>query len=68
MTYSLLGSRLTKTPTGGIVLDPFMGSGTTGIAAYNEGCKFIGIELEKDYFEIAVARIKEKVKPTGRLF
>ncbi|MBE3047065.1 site-specific DNA-methyltransferase, partial [Candidatus Bathyarchaeota archaeon] len=60
--------RLTKTPTGGVVLDPFMGSGTTGIASHNEGRKFIGIEMEKDYFEIALVRIRGKIKPTGRLF
>ena len=45
------------TPRGGVVLDPFMGSGTTGIACRNLGFKFIGIEKEKEYFEIAKARI-----------
>lgn len=45
------------TPPGGTVLDPFMGSGTTGIAAQKEGFEFIGIELEKEYFEIAERRI-----------
>ena len=49
---------LTKTPTGGIVLDPFMGSGTTGMAAKKTGRKFIGIELNEEYMKIAVARIK----------
>ena len=49
---------LTKTPTGGVVLDPFMGSGSTGVACNNTGRNFIGIELDKDYFEIAKARIK----------
>ena len=38
--------RLTKTPTGGVVLDPFTGSGTTGIACVLEGREFIGIERE----------------------
>ena len=51
--------RLTKTPTGGVVLDPFMGSGTTGIACVLEGRDFIGIEREADYLEIAEKRIKE---------
>lgn len=46
------------TPPGGIVLDPFMGSGSTGIAAKREGFKFIGIEKEKEYFEIAKNRIQ----------
>jgi len=49
--------RLTKTPTGGVVLDPFMGSGTTGIACELEGRDFIGIEKEAEYIEIAEKRI-----------
>ena len=49
--------RLTKTPTGGVVLDPFMGSGTTGIACELEGRDFIGIEREPEYVEIAEKRI-----------
>jgi len=48
---------LTKTPTGGTVLDPFMGSGTTGVACKNTGRDFIGIEREQEYIEIAKARI-----------
>lgn len=47
------------TPPQGIVLDPFMGSGSTGIGAKLEDFSFIGIEKEKDYCEIAKARIKE---------
>jgi len=43
--------------TGDTVLDPFMGSGQTGIAAKKIGRKFIGIEKEKEYFEIATARV-----------
>ena len=45
------------TPKGGTVLDPFMGSGSTGIASKDEGFNFIGIERDKEYFEIADARI-----------
>jgi predicted RNA methylase len=45
------------TPPNGIVLDPFMGSGSTGVAAKNLGFQFIGIELNQDYFEIANRRI-----------
>lgn len=45
------------TPPGGIVLDPFMGSGSTGKAAVLEGFNFIGIELDVEYIEIARARI-----------
>ncbi len=46
------------TPKGGTVLDPFMGSGSTGMAAKDEGFDFIGIEKEQEYFDIANARIK----------
>lgn len=46
------------TPPSGIILDPFMGSGSTGKAAILEGFKFIGIEKEVEYFEIARMRIK----------
>ncbi len=45
------------TPPGGTVLDMFMGSGTTGVAAIKNGFSFIGIEKERPYFEIAQARI-----------
>lgn len=45
------------TPPGGVVLDPFMGSGSTGKAAVLEGFKFIGIEREDEYMPIAQARI-----------
>ena len=41
----------------GLILDPFMGSGTTGVACANLGRKFIGIEIEKKYFDIACERI-----------
>jgi site-specific DNA-methyltransferase (adenine-specific) len=46
------------TPPGGLVLDPFMGSGTTGMAANLEGFRFVGIEKEKEYVEIAERRIE----------
>jgi site-specific DNA-methyltransferase (adenine-specific) len=49
--------RLTATPTGGTVLDPFMGSGTTGMACVMEGRDFIGIEIDAEYMEIARRRI-----------
>jgi tRNA G10 N-methylase Trm11 len=44
---------------GGSVLDPFMGSGTTGVACVQTGRKFIGIEIDPGYFEIAKKRISE---------
>ena len=50
------------TPEGGIVLDPFMGSGSTGMACKQEGYSFIGIDLDEDYVNIAKARIEEHNK------
>lgn len=46
------------TPKGGTVLDPFMGSGSTAIGAYEEGFSFIGIEKELEYFQISIDRVK----------
>ncbi len=46
------------TPPGGTVLDPFMGSGSTGCAAMLEAMQFIGIELSAEYLEIARKRIE----------
>lgn len=46
------------TPAGGVVLDPFMGSGSTGKAAIREGFRFIGAEREAAYYAIAEARLK----------
>lgn len=43
----------------GTILDPFMGSGTTGVACVKLGRKFIGIEIERKYFDIACARIEK---------
>jgi DNA modification methylase len=43
------------------VLDPFMGSGTTGVACVRTGRKFIGIEKEPKYFDIAVKRIEAEL-------
>jgi len=52
------------TPPNGVVLDPFMGSGSTGKAAIRCGVSFIGIEKEQEYMDIAKARIEhEKNKP-----
>lgn len=46
-------------PEGKTILDPFMGSGTTGVACREMGRNFIGIELDADYFDIAKKRINE---------
>lgn len=54
--------KLTKTPFGGVVLDPFMGSGTTGLACVLENREFIGIEMDKKYYEIACKRIDDSKK------
>ena len=45
-----------------IFLDPFMGSGTTGVACMNAGRSFIGIEKEPEYFDIACKRISDAEK------
>jgi hypothetical protein len=53
--------RLVTLP-GGVILDPFMGSGSTGIAALQEGFSFIGIEREAEYVEIAKSRIENALR------
>ena len=53
--------------TSGVVLDPFMGSGTTGVACAKLGRKFIGIEIHEPYFDIACRRIEEAYRQP-RLF
>jgi DNA modification methylase len=45
--------------TGGTVLDPYMGSGTTGVACAKLGRRFIGIEIHEPYFDIACRRIEQ---------
>jgi len=55
----LLETLVGITLPGAVVLDPFMGSGTTGIAAVQLGRKFIGIEIEPKYFDIACRRISD---------
>lgn len=60
------------TPPGGTVLDPFLGSGTTGCAAVRLGFDFIGIEREAEYVALATRRIAlaenaPKAKPLGEL-
>ena len=47
----------TYTNPGDVILDPFMGSGTTGVAALNLGPNFIGFEREPEYFDIAQKRL-----------
>jgi len=47
-----------KVPNGGTVIDPYCGSGTTGVACVTTGHRFIGIEIDPDYFQIACKRIE----------
>ena len=54
------------TPPGGVVLDPFMGSGSTGKAAMREGFHFMGIEMDPEYLAIAEARIKHEANKNTR--
>ena len=51
----------THSNSGDRILDPFMGSGTTGVAAVSLGRKFIGIEIEEKYFDIACRRIAKEL-------
>lgn len=53
---------LRLTPKNAMVLDPYMGSGTTGIACIRTGRRFIGIEISPEYFEIAKERIKNELR------
>lgn len=54
-------------PVESTILDPFMGSGTTGVAALRLGRKFIGIEIDEKYFQIACERIRKEADQ-GKLF
>jgi DNA modification methylase len=58
----LMGWCLGFLPDAQTILDPFMGSGTTGVAAVKLGRKFIGIEIEPKYFDIACRRVEEATK------
>ena len=54
----LMEALLKIVPAGSVVLDPFMGSGSTGVACVNTGRSFIGIELDGGYYETAKQRIE----------
>lgn len=58
-----LGMRLMLnfSPPGGMVLDPFMGTGPFAVAAIRTGRRYVGVELEREYFDIAVQRVKEEL-------
>jgi DNA modification methylase len=59
---SLCKALMSKLPPGMVILDPFMGSGTTGVAAVNLGRRFIGIEIDPSYFDIACDRISKALR------
>jgi len=61
---SLMTWCIKRIKNGQTILDPFMGSGTTGVAAVKLGRRFIGIEIEPKYFEIACRRIEEATRQT----
>ena len=54
--------KLVNPPQGGVILDPFMGSGTTGIACKMESAAFIGIEKDSAYLDIAKRRIEAQAQ------
>ena len=55
------------TPENGLVLDPFMGSGTCGVAAVVESRRFVGAEILEDYYTIATNRIKDAIKGEAKI-
>ena len=65
--YQFMFRWITRVSLSGAVVDPFMGSGTTGVACANLGRKFIGIEIEPKYFDIACERIDNAYRQT-RMF
>lgn len=56
---------LNSTNNGDMVLDPFMGIGSTGVASINTGRKFLGMEINETYFEVAERRISEALENKG---
>lgn len=59
---SLMGILVTNSSNAGdVVLDLFMGAGSTGVATLESGRKFIGCEIDKNYYDVSVERIKEVI-------
>jgi site-specific DNA-methyltransferase (adenine-specific) len=54
-----------RCPPGGVVLDPYMGSGSTGVAAITLGMRFVGIEIAREHFDTACERIRTVVSELG---
>lgn len=63
----LMEHLVSKTPPDAVIFDPFMGSGTTGVACANLGRRFIGIEIDPKFFDVACERIAA-AQSQGRLF
>ena len=60
---------MASTNEGDLILDPFTGSSTTGLAAYSYGRKFIGIDKEKEYLDLSIQRfedLKKDIEKKGR--
>lgn len=57
----LMSELVQAVPPGGVILDPFMGSASTGIAALDAGYSFIGIEQDRHYFDVAAKRVHDHV-------
>lgn len=57
MAWSLSEARIST----GVVLDPYMGSGSTGVAAIRSGCSFVGVEIDEGYFDICCDRIARAI-------
>ena len=53
---------LASTKEGDLILDPFNGSATTGVAAIKHGRQYVGIELEKDYLDVSIQRLNSVTK------
>lgn len=54
-------------PVNGLILDPFMGSGSTGVSAVIEGRRFVGAEIKKEYYDIAIARITDAIDGKAKI-
>ena len=57
---------MASTNKGDLILDPFMGSGTTGVAAIKLGRRFVGIDKEKEYIDLAQKRIYTEYNLKGK--
>ncbi len=63
---ALMGQLVEICPPGGLVLDPFAGSGSTGVACLNTGRRFLGVELSADYATVAARRLREAAAKSSK--